>query len=162
MWPETSRWQAPRVRDFAWVADPQYRKSKVSWQGIVVRYLSLPGHERTAAAGLRIAVAALEYFSDRYGRYPYASFTIADAAAIASGVGIEYPQLALLSDDLHELAELTSRYETRLVHEIAHQWWYALVGNNEVDEAWLDEAVATYSTRRFLRRKYGQEPPIVR
>ena len=44
-----------------------------------------------------------------------------------------------------------------IVHEIAHQWWYAVVGNNEVREAWLDESLSEYSTALFFEKhsEYG-------
>ena len=35
------------------------------------------------------------------------------------------------------------------VHEIAHQWWFGLVGNDQALEPWLDEAMALYSERIF-------------
>jgi aminopeptidase N len=35
------------------------------------------------------------------------------------------------------------------VHEIAHQWWFGLVGNDQALEPWLDEALALYSERIF-------------
>lgn len=38
---------------------------------------------------------------------------------------------------------------TEIVHELAHQWWYAAVGNDEMDEAWLDEAFATFSEELY-------------
>ncbi|NOX44463.1 MAG: M1 family metallopeptidase [Caldiserica bacterium] len=31
-------------------------------------------------------------------------------------------------------------------HEVAHQWWYAQVGNDQVREPWVDEALATYTS----------------
>ena len=31
-----------------------------------------------------------------------------------------------------------------LLHEIVHQWFYSLVGNDQIDDPWLDEAFATY------------------
>jgi len=40
------------------------------------------------------------------------------------------------------------------VHETAHQWWFASVGNNQALEPWLDEALATYSERLFYEKNY--------
>jgi aminopeptidase N len=39
--------------------------------------------------------------------------------------------------------------EWHVVHEVAHQWWYSVVGNDQVDEPWLDEALANYSTALY-------------
>jgi aminopeptidase N len=32
-----------------------------------------------------------------------------------------------------------------VAHEVAHQWWYGLVGNDQYAEPWLDESLATWS-----------------
>jgi len=47
--------------------------------------------------------------------------------------------------------------EWHVVHEVAHQWWYSVVGNDQVDEPWLDEALANYSTALFYRMVYDPE-----
>jgi hypothetical protein len=43
------------------------------------------------------------------------------------------------------------------VHELAHQWWYGLVGNDEVHDSWLDEGLTEYSTILYYGRRYGRE-----
>jgi hypothetical protein len=47
------------------------------------------------------------------------------------------------------------------VHEFGHQFWYAMVGNNEFEEAWLDEGINSYSTGRVLERAYGRDRSII-
>ena len=44
-----------------------------------------------------------------------------------------------------------------IAHEIAHQWWYGLVGNDEYNEAWVDESLTEYSTALFFENhtEYG-------
>ena len=44
-----------------------------------------------------------------------------------------------------------------IAHETAHQWWYSIVGNDEVNEPWLDEALTEYSTILYFENKYGKE-----
>jgi aminopeptidase N len=39
------------------------------------------------------------------------------------------------------------------VHETAHQWFYGIVGNNQWEDAWLDEGLAEYATVAFLYQK---------
>jgi aminopeptidase N len=43
------------------------------------------------------------------------------------------------------------------VHETAHQWWYGIVGSNQVGEAWLDEGLTEYSTILYFEKKYGPD-----
>jgi aminopeptidase N len=40
---------------------------------------------------------------------------------------------------------------------VAHQWWYNLVGNDQVDEPWLDEALTQYTTVLYFEDRYGEE-----
>ena len=40
------------------------------------------------------------------------------------------------------------------VHEVSHQWWFGLVGNDQALEPWLDEALALYSERIYYETIY--------
>lgn len=42
------------------------------------------------------------------------------------------------------------------VHEVAHQWWYVLIGNDPAAYPYLDEAFATYSEFLFFERYYPE------
>jgi hypothetical protein len=53
---------------------------------------------------------------------------------------LEFPMLNLMSADAMLSRPLIS-------HEVAHQWWYGVVGNDQMLEPWLDEAFAQYSSR---------------
>ncbi|MBE3554590.1 MAG: hypothetical protein IMW85_06300, partial [Thermicanus sp.] len=73
--------------------------------------------------------------------YPYKRLTLFENEMFISGM--EYPGLILLD---------RSKYKGETVaHEVAHQWFYNLVGNDQVMEPWLDEAIVTYYTDRFIR-----------
>jgi hypothetical protein len=48
------------------------------------------------------------------------------------------------------------------VHEFGHQFWYGLVGNNEFEEAWLDEGFNSYSTGKVMDIGYGADTSILR
>ncbi|MGN1052512.1 MAG: M1 family aminopeptidase, partial [Candidatus Scatosoma sp.] len=68
--------------------------------------------------------------------------------------GMEYPALCYVS---RELSEKNRNYV--IVHETAHQWWYAAVGSNQAEEAWQDEGLAEYSSACFFdaHKRYGVE-----
>lgn len=98
---------------------------------------------------LQIAKEALEYFNAIFGDYPYSTLTVAKTPFIYGGM--EYPNLVFISDAIDDENEFLKV----IVHEIAHQWWYAIVGNDEVNEAWLDESLAEYSTALFFDKHPG-------
>jgi aminopeptidase N len=42
-----------------------------------------------------------------------------------------------------------------VAHEVAHQWFYGVAGNDQQGEPWLDEALAQYSTLLYYDDLYG-------
>ena len=41
-------------------------------------------------------------------------------------------------------------------HEISHQWFYSLVGNDPAKEPWLDETIATYCESLYFERYHPE------
>jgi hypothetical protein len=134
---KTLRFRAEDVHDFAWVAAPNYRVRELEWNGIVVRGLSL-----TMSNLAERALDALQYFSETFGPYAYPVFTIAE---VTVGGGMEYPGIVMIGQGS----------SLEIVHEVAHQWWYGAVGNDEFNEAWLDEAFSTYAQERYFIEALG-------
>ncbi|MFB7652583.1 MULTISPECIES: M1 family metallopeptidase [unclassified Streptomyces] len=134
---------ADRVRDFAWAAGPFRTATDTSPGGVRVKSYWADG---TSAAGVRLnrtdAVAAIDRFGDEFGRYPYGEIDLVMTPGF--GGGMEYPGLVLLG---------TTEEGSAVVHELAHQWWYGIVGNDEYGSPWLDESFAQYANARF----YGWE-----
>ena len=96
----------------------------------------------TPAAGVRLTrtdgVAAVDRFGEEFGRYPYGEIDLVMTRRF--GGGMEYPGLVLLG---------TTEEGSAVVHEVAHQWWYGIVGNDEYGAPWLDESFAQYANARF-------------
>ena len=92
----------------------------------------------------------LTYYSDTFGAYPYPTYS-AVQTGFAVG-GMEYPALVMLGDHI-----TGTDYDYTLVHETAHQWWYAAVGNNQLENAWQDEGLAEFSAALFFEdhAEYG-------
>jgi aminopeptidase N len=68
--------------------------------------------------------------------------------------GIEYPGLFVIARHLYDREG--GFFELATVHETAHQWWYSLVGNDQIDEPWLDEALTQYVTMLYFEHYYGE------
>ena len=47
--------------------------------------------------------------------------------------------------------------ESTVAHEVAHQWFYNAVGNDQVDEPWVDEAVVQYVTGLYFTDTGGKQ-----
>ena len=102
---------------------------------------------------MAVAVDAMNTFQNLFGEYPYEAVNVVQANFCFGGM--EYPNLVLIADAVDD----KETYKYVIVHELAHQWWYSLVGNNEFTEAWLDESLTEYSTFLFFEQneKYGLE-----
>ncbi|MGN0823126.1 MAG: M1 family metallopeptidase [Candidatus Gallimonas sp.] len=90
---------------------------------------------------VRAAAESLAFYSRTFGAYPYPRYTVAETDLCAGGM--EYPAFSMISRDAQEKALVVA-------HETAHQWWYAAVGNNQFEHAWMDEGLAEYSAALFL------------
>ncbi|MEU9336471.1 M1 family metallopeptidase [Streptomyces sp. NPDC048290] len=129
------------VRDFAWSAGPFTSMSQVSASGVTITIHSTAGitppdaQDMLAAAG-----SAMDTHAHAFGAYPYTELDVVlDNDLWFSGM--EYPGFVL------------NRVKTSaLVHEIAHQWWYGIVGDDQYHQPWLDESFAEYATERALGR----------
>ncbi len=96
---------------------------------------------------------AMKSFEERFGVYPYTEFDVVSTPMLASGV--EYPGVIAIALDLYEPDSPMVSLEATVAHEVGHQWFYNLVGNDQVDEPWLDEALTQYITGVYYHDTYG-------
>lgn len=139
----TTKISAKAVRDFAICLSSNSSIRSVKQGKVDVMYLS-DESEDIANKYLKLASSAVEYFSSTFGSYPYKTLSVVKTPFIYGGM--EYPNIVFISNSIDGEEE----YMKVIVHEIAHQWWYGIVGNNEVKDAWLDESLSEYSTALFF------------
>jgi hypothetical protein len=148
------------VRDFYLAASDRYTVISDTVGGTTVNSYAFPERADGAQLALQYARDALESFNARFGVYPYTEFDVVSTPMLA--LGIEYPGLAGISLALYdpnaEVAGLPSQVllESAVAHEVAHQWFYNAVGNDQVDEPWLDEAIVQYVTWLYYLDAYGE------
>lgn len=132
---------ATNVRDFNFTAAPDYGRSvgysKDGQTRIVVHTRTLP-----RAVILDSARDAIGAFEAQLGRYPYPRLTISESSG---GHGMESPGHIWIPTTYPR-----SLLRFLTVHETAHQWFYAVVGNDQPMEPFADEAVAEFMTRWYL------------
>ncbi len=152
---------AEDVHDFAWTASPTYLDLNDQWRDVKIRVLMQPQRAHQAERYFESAKAALEYFDKHVGKYPYPNLTIVDPAYGATGAGgMEYPTL-ITAGSMWGLGKSVKLAEMVTVHEFGHQYWYGLVGNNEFEEAYLDEGFNQYYETRIMDETYGTRTAAV-
>ena len=129
------------VHDFAWTAWDRFRAARETIDGVDVTLLYPRGFLRVAARDLAAIRFALPYFSARYGRYPYGVLTVVHPQSDAAEAGgMEYPTLITTGGAwMTPPGELDP--EIVSVHELGHQWFYGLIGTNELAWPFLDEGL---------------------
>ena len=152
----TTTWvyHAEDVHDFAWTTSPDFIERKARFDHktlppVEMRLLLQPEHAAQAERHFEATRTTLRFFGEWFGAYPYPNITIIDPAWQSGTGGMEYPTLFTAGSRYLVPARVTQP-EGVTVHEAGHQFWYGIVGNNEFEDAWLDEGLNTYSTARAI------------
>jgi aminopeptidase N len=140
---DTRTWTAVAgpMRDFYIALSADYQVFSEEVNGTQVNSYYRAGHEETGQRALRYTVQALRLFDDKFGAYPYTELDVVPTPTTAGG--IEYPGVIVISQSLY--GEQGHYFELVVAHEAVHQWWYGLVGTDQLDAPWLDESLANYS-----------------
>jgi hypothetical protein len=136
-----TRATAKSVREFAWGAGPFKKISGTSGGGVKVNIYSVSSISTSQAQSmLSVATSALDAHSARFGAYPYGEADVLLDNGFWFG-GMEYPGFIL---------DLVS--STALAHELGHQWFYGIVGDDEYNTPWLDEGFTDYATDLYFNK----------
>ncbi|MCI0521528.1 MAG: M1 family metallopeptidase, partial [Chloroflexi bacterium] len=141
------------VREFFLILSPDFQSVTAHVDGTAVHSYYLPGQDEGGQMVLDASVASLKLANERFGVYPYTEMDVL-SAPMANALGVEFPGVMLVASDLYE--ELDSDFITSVAaHEVAHQWWYNLVGNDVFEEPWVDEALCTYFSGLYFEEMFG-------
>lgn len=140
------------IRDFAWVASRDFTTMEGEVEGTQIKMYFLEEDPSIKEFAFKVTKDTLETFNRIFGKYPYGQYSVVENNFPS---GMEYPGLVFIGEEYYD--NIFKDYlEKVIVHETAHQWWYGVVGNDEIDEAWLDESLATYSETIYIGEVYGE------
>lgn len=150
---------ADDVHDFAWSASPNFVTAEEAFSapgvpGVRIKLYLDPAHKDLKERYFDAAKSALASFGKWYGTYPYSTLSIVVPPESGNGAGgMEYPTLVTAFGAKNDSPGY--ELERTVIHEIAHQYFYGMIASNEFEEAWLDEAFATYAEERVMEKEYG-------
>ena len=141
--PDGSR-RLERGRDYSFAAGP-LRSRRETIDGVEVSvWAARGGRGADLRRVMRITRRRLPQLSAAFGPYGWPDLQI----VINRDAAMEHTGLIM-----------TSPRDFVVTHELAHEWWYALIGNDQAASPWLDEGFATYAeevtgaqTRPWCRR----------
>lgn len=146
----TWHFAAKNVHDIAWVADRDYvhQISKIEHIRVHTLYQRKDAPRWRRAA--EFAKRSLHYFGKTFHPYMWPSLTVAQSG----DGGMEYPMLVMIrgNGSLHSLARV-------IAHEVGHEWFYGMVGNNETKHAWMDEGFTSYLEDRAMAEEFSEILP---
>ncbi|MGH7607993.1 MAG: M1 family metallopeptidase [Gemmatimonadales bacterium] len=141
----TWRFTATNVRDVAWAAAPNFIWDASGWNGILMQSFYPPVADSLWRESTRMVRHSIKHYSDKWFRYPYPT-----AINVNGPVGgMEYPMIVFCGNR-------TSREGLFGVttHELGHEWFPMVVGNNERLYAWMDEGfnsfINIYAAREYF------------
>lgn len=150
------RYQHSPARNFAWTVSDQYQMLETQVDEITVKGYSFPFHPAADEPALTETAKALSIFDDLFSPYPHQALSVVEADFLD---GMEYDGLIFLSHAFYDYytGNHLSNLSIIAAHEVAHQWWYGQVGNDQAIEPWLDEALSTFSELYFYESAYPQD-----
>lgn len=146
-------------RDFYLAASPRYQSASQQTGEVKVTSYYPKEFSDSGNLVLETTVKALQVFSRRYGPYPYTELDLASTPMQAGGM--EYSGAAAMALGLYEQGNTASGspntvfLEYATAHEVAHQWFFNQVMNDQLEEPWLDEGFAQYLTYIYYLDTYG-------
>ncbi len=143
------------MRDFYLAASADYVVVSRQHGETIINSYAPPELRAGAEAAVRYTVDALCILGERLDAYPFTEFDI--VGTLTQAYGIEYPGITAMALRLYPPRdEYPPAYlESTIAHEVSHQWFYSTVGNDQLDEPWLDEALAQYAILLYWQDLYG-------
>jgi len=138
------------MRDIALAVGGLTLTQRTTPDGIKVNAWVLPEH---AAQGPQLAdqgANQVQNLEAEVGPYPFGELDIVDAPGAFGGV--EYPGLVYIG-----VVDVHGGFEEATVHEVGHQWFYSLIGDDQLLQPWLDEAAASYTELLYAEKFDGPE-----
>jgi len=122
------------IHDFAFTANPHYRIGEAEWNGIKTYSFVQEPHASGWQTAAEYTAKVIRVYSEDIGMYGYHQMIVADAKD-----GMEYPMITL--DNGRDPS-----YKGLLAHEVGHNWFYAMMNNNETYRAFMDEGFTQFLT----------------
>jgi hypothetical protein len=149
------------VRDFFLAGSEMFTVLSAVVGETTINSYALPGMETKQQTALEFLEAGMAFFNETFGQYPYTEFDIISSPM--SALGIEYPGIVGIFMGLYDPDRNLTYYgntgllEIAVIHELGHQWFYNIVGNDQQNQPWVDEALTQFAVYLYLQGVYDQD-----
>ena len=149
------------ARDFYLAASPNYVETAQTFGEVTIRSFAPISAQDGSDFAIDVASKAIDVFSRRYAPYPYTELDIVSTPTLA--LGIEYPGAIAITSRIYDVnndyrgTPASVYLESTVAHEVGHQWFYSLVGDDQLDDPWLDESLTQFATLQYFTDQYGAD-----
>jgi len=153
---KTITFRQKQVHDFAWFADKRFMVRMEEFE-LPISHRKVKAYAYFTALsknlwkeGARFVKEAVLFYSTHVGEYPYNHASAVDGQIMAGG-GMEYPNVTVINtpSGLYDL-------DVVIAHEVGHNWFYGILGNNERDDPFMDEGLNSFYEMRYVRQRYSK------
>jgi hypothetical protein len=150
---DTTHYHLEAARTFAFSASDSFRVDESAVGSVKIYSYYFAGDGNASQAVVWMATQSLGLYGAKFGDYPYQSLSIVETGLPD---GQEFSGMVFLGSSFYSGYNGSARSNLVMIgtHEIAHQWWYGMVGDDQASEPWLDEALSVYSERIFYEYNY--------
>lgn len=149
----TTHYRLKAARTFALSASDSFKMDESAVGDVKIRAYYFAGHADANKGVVWMATQSLGLYEAKFAPFPYPSLSIVESD-VADGQ--EFDGLVFLASKFYTDYNGTAKSNLFTIgtHEIAHQWWFGLVGDDQATEPWLDEALSVYSERLYYQYNY--------
>ena len=173
-WRKTT-FQAGAVRELTVQMSKRYASTSAFVDGVKVTSWFLETDRKSGEAVLQYGKEALKLYNREFGPYPYTELDLVEAPLVGGAGGVEFPGLTTIAKMFYvpdklppgekgEMLALLANnkfmkdtLEFVVAHEVAHQWWNAVVGSDSKRHPFVDEALANHSAILYFERVHGKD-----
>lgn len=143
------------AHDFALALSSDYLIDSSMVGGKMIRVFYRDFEKPVVRRVVKAAQQTLEFMAERVGEYYYSSLTLALVNNPYVG-GVEFPGFIALASPRGRMM-IGRQYESLVMHEVVHQWFYGMIGSDQVEAPWMDESISNFFTQEVLVAYYGSE-----
>ena len=148
---KTIEFVAEKVVDFAWFAYPNWQIKHETLQlnrgSIDVWNFVMPDDVAGWENSMAFTRNAIVHYSTEVGEYPYPQVSVVGDPH-EQGSGMEYPMVTVLNTVRNDQDIL----EQLILHEVGHNWFQAILANNERQHPWLDEGLNSFIEKKWTEK----------
>lgn len=167
---------AALTRNFVVVASDQFENTTQQVGDTLVTSYYRANDEPGGKAVLETTVKSLELFGAQFGPYPYAELDVVEVTLGGGAAGMESTGMIMIGSDYYDPAESNPLGEAGALvegvagadvlafttaHEVGHQWWYSVVGNDAHTTPWLDEGLTNWSSAFYVEQVEGEAAGVL-